>query len=43
MSVQKQARSSKIQIEVKEIPPQSQKETTAQLNTDADGADLSNK
>jgi len=43
MSVEKQARTSKIQIEVKEIAPQTRKEKTVQLNADGDGSDLSNE
>lgn len=43
MSVLKPARTSKIQIEVKEIAPKARKHTPAQLNTDADGSDLSNE
>jgi hypothetical protein len=41
----KQSRASKIQIEVKEIVPQTttRKNTTSQLNVDSDGGDLSNE
>lgn len=40
----KQARPSKIQIEVKEIAPQTtSKNTTSVLGTDADGSDIRNE
>jgi hypothetical protein len=40
----KQSRASKIQVEVKEIVPQTtRKNTTSQLNVDSDGGDLSNE
>ena len=40
----KQSRVSKIQVEVKEITPQTRKKNaTSQLNVDADGSDLSNE
>jgi hypothetical protein len=40
----KQARPSKIQIEVKEIAPQAtSKDTTSHLGTDADGDDIRNE
>lgn len=43
-STQKQLRTSKIQVEVKELTLQSlSKNTTAQLNSDADGGDLTNE
>ena len=44
VSFLKQTRASKIQIEVKEIAPQTlSKNTTSQLGADADGSDLSNE
>lgn len=36
----KHFRSSRIQVEVKELAQEVSKNTTAQLNTDADGSDL---
>jgi hypothetical protein len=43
-STLKPARSSKIQIEVKEIAPQTtSKKTTSQLGVDADGDDIRNE
>jgi len=43
-SALKQTRTSKIQIEVKEIAPQTtSKNTTSHLGADADGDDLSNE
>lgn len=36
----KHFRSSKIQVEIKELAQPLSKNTTAQLNTDADGSDL---
>ncbi len=38
-----QSRSSKIQVEVKDIAQPTTKNTKSQLNTDADGTDLSNE
>ncbi len=44
VSTLKQTRASKIQIEVKEITPQTlSKNTTSQLSVDADGSDFSNE
>ncbi|NEP09617.1 MAG: hypothetical protein F6K14_05175 [Symploca sp. SIO2C1] len=40
MSQLKQARASKIQIEVREISHTTRKNNISQLNTDADGGDL---
>lgn len=42
-SVLKQTRTSKIQIEVKEITPQTSKNTASSLGADADGGDISNE
>ncbi|MBP5971480.1 MAG: hypothetical protein KME46_08450 [Brasilonema angustatum HA4187-MV1] len=39
-NAQKHFRSSKIQVEIKELAQPLSKNTTAQLNTDADGSDL---
>lgn len=44
VSTPKQTRASKIQIEVKNIAPQTMsKKTTSGLGVDADGSDLSNE
>ena len=44
VSALKQTRASKIQIEVKEIAPQTlSKNITSQLGSDADGSDFSNE
>lgn len=43
-TTQKQLRTSKIQVEVKELTQQSlSKNTPAQLNSDPDGSDLTNE
>lgn len=39
----KQFRASKIQIEVKDVVPQTTKNTMLQLSADADGGDISNE
>ena len=43
VSAPKPIRASKIQIEVKEIAPQTRINTTSELGADADGDDLSNE
>jgi hypothetical protein len=39
----KQFRASKIQLEVKDVAPQTTKNTMLQLSADADGGDISNE